>query len=97
MFEAIKEFIMHPIQTTIDKVLNKRQKEKVARFKEKEDRAMEHIAKHTIEKAIKDDEKLEVLRNELETRSKIQRILSAVRLIVIFILLIFLLCGRKSL
>ena len=96
MFETIKEFIMHPIKFMIYKILNERQKEKLARFKEKEDRVMKNIARNIIPRIIKDDEKLEVIRKELEISSIGSRILSILRTIVIFILVILLLCGRET-
>ncbi len=97
MLEKLKAFCEHPIQFCLNKVLSEKQKEKLARYQEKEDRVMRHIAKHTIAKVIKDEEKLDVIRHELETSLKLQRLLSFLRTIVIVILLILLLCGKHSL
>ena len=97
MFETIKEFIMHPIKFKIYKILNERQKEKLARFKEKEDRVMDWIATNIVGKLIKDPEKLEVIKHELEISIIGGRILNILRGIAIVVLFILLLCGKETL
>lgn len=99
MLEKIRSFLLHPLRTILNKVLNERQKEKIASLfapvTKRVDKAADYIAQHIVKKMFKDEEKIEIIVREAETRIiwyRIQWILILVGLVVV---LIFRLCGKE--
>jgi len=95
MLEQIRNFLLHPLRTILNKVLNERQMEKFDRVMEKVNFVPNFIIRNTIGrllKRIKDEEKLEIIKKELETSiiwNRIERILLLVGLLVVLILRLF--------